>query len=318
MYRPGGQIGGRSIPGFGELVLVNADGGLDGFLGHGWDARRVQVLLGGDGFAFSEFGTVFDGTAQGVEATDDQLIVRARDWRHKLDVPVLTNQYAGTGGAEGNSDLKGAYKPVCFGRCRNITPVLVEASTGLYQIHDGAIEDVDALHAGGVAYTKVGGTPAANQYSVNVSTGIVTVGGAPITEQVTCDAKGAKPTTWLVTVADIVEELVTTAGGFVAGDLDAASFTALNTANGATVGVYLRDQRSLLEVLDELLASVGGYYGFTRAGKFQVGRFEAPSGTPAVTFTDVEILDLRRQPVGLPLFQVRVGYQPNWTVQVEF
>ncbi len=273
-----GLIGGRSIPNFGEIVLANADGGLDGLLAYGWDARRVRVFLGGEGFAYSDFGLVFDGTAEQIEVTDEVLTVRLRDWQHKLNKPVQGTLYAGTGGDEGGSDLTGVRKPLAFGRMLNVRPTMVDVGAGRYQVQDGAIEDVDALYVGGIAYTRIAGTPAANQYAVDAATGFVTVGGAPLTEQVTCDVKGAKPGgTYHTTVADIVEEIVVNQGGLSAGDLDTASFTALNTANGSTVGIYIdgASNKTVLEVLDELIASIGGYYGFDRSGKFEVGRLEA-------------------------------------------
>ena len=316
-----GLIGGRSIPNFGEIVLANADGGLDEFLAFGWDDRPVRVFLGAEGFAYSDFGLVFDGTAEQIEVTDDVLTVRLRDWQHKLDKPVQGTLYAGTGGDEGGTDLTGVRKPLAFGRVLNVRPVMVDPGAGRYQVHDGAIDDVDALYVGGITNTKVVGAPAANQYAVDVATGFVTVGGAPLTEQVTCDVKGAKPGgTYLTTVADIVEEIATSQGGLGAGDLDSASFTALNTANSAVVGVYVEGttNRAVLEVLDELIASIGGYYGFDRSGKFEVGRLEAPGGTPAATFSEVEILEIDRQATALPVHRIRLGYQPNWTVQVEF
>ena len=316
-----GLIGGRSIPNFGEIVLANADGGLDGFLEYGWDDRRVQVLLGGDDFVYGDFGLVFDGTAEQIEITDDVVTVRLRDWQHKLNKPVQGALYAGTGGDEGGTDLTGVRKPLAFGRVLNVRPVMVDPGAGRYQAHDGAIDDVDAVYVGGIAYTKIAGTPAANQYAADTATGFVTVGGAPLTEQVTCDVKGAKPGgTYLTSVADIVEEIVTSQGGLDAGDLDSTSFTALNTANGSIVGIYFdgAGNKTVLEVLDELVASIGGYYGFDRSGKFEVGRLEAPGGTPAATFTNVEILEIDRQATALPVHRVRLGYQPNWTVQVEF
>jgi len=247
--------------------------------------------------------------------------VRLRDWQHKLDKPIQATLYAGTGGDEGGSDLEGRRKPLLFGRARNVTPVMVDSGNGRYQVHDGPIEDVDALYVGGVAYTKVAGAPGANQYAVDTATGFVTAGGAPVTEQVTCDVKGAKPGgIYLTTTADIVQEIVTTYGGLMPADLDSQSFTALDAANSATVGVYVdgSNDKNILEVLDELVASVGGFYGFDRSGSFEVGRLEPPGGTPAATFTDVEVLEIERLATALPVHRVRLGFQLNWTVQVEF
>ena len=41
-----GKIGGFSVPGFGELILTNADGGLDDFATYAWDGRSVEVKVG--------------------------------------------------------------------------------------------------------------------------------------------------------------------------------------------------------------------------------------------------------------------------------
>jgi hypothetical protein len=316
-----GLIGGRSIPNFGEIVLANADGGLDGLLAHGWDGRPVRVYLGGEGFSYGDFGLVFDGTAEQIEVTDDVLTVRLRDWRHKLDKPIQDTLYTGAGGDEGGSDLTGVRKPLAFGRVLNVRPVMVDPGAGRYQVHDGAIDDVDALYVGGIAYTRITGTPAASQYAVDAAAGFVTLNGAPLTEQLTCDVKGAKPGgTYLTSVADIVEEIVTSRGGLGAGGLDAARFTALNTANNATAGIHVGGgaNRTVLQVLDELIASIGGYYGFDRSGQFGVGRLEPPGGAPAATFGEVEILEIDRQATALPAHRVRLGYQPNGTVQAAF
>jgi hypothetical protein len=315
-----GLIGGRSVPGYGVLRLANADGGLDHLADYAWDGRAITVMIGTKGDGYSDYTTIFEGTAQGIEFDGLELVVQLRDLQHKIDVPMQAALFAGTGGDEGVADLTGRRKPLCYGRCLNITPVMLNAASGTYMAHPGPIEDVDALYVGGVAYTKVGGSPAANQYSVNVSTGVATVGGAPVTGQVTCDVKGAKPSTYLTTVADIAKEIVMTQGGLTSGDLDLTSFTDLNTANSATVGIYINggSERSILSVLDELTASIGGFYGFDRSGKFAVGRLEAPTGMADAAYDDTEVLELTRLPTAVPAWRIVLGYEPNWTVQVEF
>lgn len=315
-----GIIGGSSIPSYGELRLMNPDGELDGLAGYAWDGRAVTVKIGGADDAYTDYSTIFEGTAQGIEFTDTEVIIRLRDHQETLDLPIQTTLYTGAGGDEGGADIKGRRKPLCFGRCMNITPVMVDAATGTYQVHDGPINDVDALYVGGVAYAKVAAPPGANQYSVNLTTGIVTVNGGPIAAQVTCDVQGSKPSTYLVTCADIIDEIVQTYGGFASGDIDATSISDLNTANSSTVGIYVdgKTATKIAEILDELIASVGGFYGFQRAGDFEVGRMEAPSGTAAESWSEVEIMHLERMPTATPVHRVTLGYQPSWTNQVEF
>ena len=315
-----GVIGGKSIPSFGELRLANPDGALDDLSGYAFDGRAVTIKLGAVDDAYSDYSTIFEGTADGIEFTDTDVVIRLRDFQETLTLPIQTTLYAGTGGNEGGADLKGTRKPLCFGRCLNVTPIMIDAATGLYQVHDGPINDVDALYVGGVGYTKVAAPPGANQYSVNVTTGVVTVNGGPLTAQVTCDVQGSKPSTYLVTTADIMDEIVQTYGGFSAGDIDATSISDLNTANSATVGIYVdgKNEKTILSVLDELIASVGGFYGFNRSGKFEVGQIVAPTGTADGEYSETEILSLQRVPTHVASHRVTLGYEPNWTKQVEF
>src|SRR6185436_11654114 len=102
-----------------------------------------------------------------------------------------------------------------------------------------------------------------------------------------------------------------------AADLDSASFTALDLGNSSVVGLYAVDQRTVLDVLDELVNSIGAFYGFDRGGLFEVGLFTAPNlvQPAAATFGASDILEIEAQPTEVPAWRQRVGYDRNWTVQ---
>jgi len=307
-----GKIGGFSVPGFGELILTNADGGLDAFSGYGWDGRSVEVKVGEDGADYEFYFTIFNGQARTVEFDDLFIRVILRDNQNDFDIDYPDTLYAGTGGNEGTAELAGQAKPHCYGQVHNIEPVLVDATNYVYQVHDGAIQAIDAVYDGGVALTI------STDYTVDLTNGRFTLVAAP-TGIITADVKGSKPGgTYLTTVADIIEHLVEDHAGFTyPDDFDTASFTALNTANSAVVGVYDRETTDLFNVLDRLINSIGGFYGFDRDGKFQVGRVELPTGAAAFEFDSTNIIEITRLASAVPNHQVRVNYNKNFRVMSE-
>ena len=309
----GGTLGGRSIPDFGVMTLNNADGGLDGWQGYNWDGRRARVYLGGDGFGFAEYGLIFDGLAEDIDYGDLTLSVRLQDLSRKLDLPIQVTTYAGTGGAEGGDELKGKPKPLVFGRVFHISAVPVDPAALLYQVHDGAIEDVTAAYDRGQALTKVGGSPVAGEFSVDTSAGTITLGASPA-GVITADVKGDKTGgAYVETTGSVIRRIAVARGGFAdPGDLDTASFTALDTVNSADIGIAITDEQGMGAALDYVAGSIGAYYGFDRAGKLSVGRIEAPAGSSVASFTDVEILELERRPTARPIWRQHVGYGRYW------
>lgn len=307
-----GRIGGLSVPGFGELILTNADGGLDAFATYAWDGRSVEVRVGEDGAAYQYYFTIFTGQARTVEFDDLFIRVILRDDQNDFDIDYPDTLYAGTGGNEGTAELAGQAKPHCYGQVHNIEPVLVDATNNVYQVHDGAIEAIDAVYDAGVALTLT------TDYTVDLANGRFTLVAAP-GGIITADVKGSKPGgTYIYTVADIIKHLVEDHAGFTyPDDFDTASFTALNTANSAVVGVYDRETTKLSNVLDRLINSIGGFYGFDRDGKFQVGRVELPTGTAAAEFDSTTIIEITRLASEVPNHQVRVNFNKNYRVMSE-
>lgn len=214
---------------------------------------------------------------------------------------------------EGGPSLEGRPKPLCFGQCLNVTPVQVSPSLLIYQVHDGPIHAIDAVYNRGVAL-------ATSQYTVDLLHGTFTLLQAPgeggaITADVRGDILGAYG--YLSAVSAIILRVVTTYGPLVEADLEYSSFPALYYANPAVAGLYVTEQSTILQVLDELVNSIGAFYGFNRNGLLGVGLFTAPSASApvAASFGPAEILEIEALPTELPTWRQRVGYEKNWTVQ---
>ena len=314
-----GRIGGQSLPNWGEIALANADGALDPLLALGWDGRRAVVRLGGEGFRYTDFRVVFTGAVEGAGADDLVLRLVIRDPAWRFDRPAQANLFAGTGGGEGGADLAGRPKPVALGRVRNVEAAHLGIVGGRhsYRVHDGPIEDVDAGWSSAVALTRVAGTPVAGQYAVDTATGIVTLGGSPLDSAITWDVKGDKAAgTWRTSAAALARHIAVTRAGLAdPADLDTASFDALALAAPADIGWWLDDDTSVAELLDRLLGAIGGWWGFTRDGRFQVGRIEAPAAEAAARYTEREILALERLDVALPPWRVALGHARCWRLQ---
>ena len=308
-----GSLGGRSVPGFGTLELNNADGGLDAWAGYAFDGRRVRVWLGGEGFSFTEHGLIFDGTAEQIEFDDTIVRVLLRDLQRHFEAPLQATTYAGTGGLEGGDALKGKPKPLTFGRAFHVEPAAVDPVNLIYQVHDGAIEDVDACFDQGLALTKATAPPLAGQFSVDTAAGTLTLGTSPagtVTAHVRGDKTGGN---YVETAADLVRRIAVSRAGFAdPGDLDAAAFTVLASAAPAPIGLHVAGETEIQDALDTIVAAIGAHYGFNRDGKLTVGRLDAPSATVTATFDETQILELERQPTTLPIWRQRIGYQRYW------
>ena len=414
MYSPG-KIGGRSIPSFGTIKLNNVDGALDFLQGYSINGRNIKVKVG-NGDSYSDFFNIFVGTMDQIEWSAKEVIVKIRDFQHKLDKDIETDTYTGTveitgtaqgGGTDtitlassasstndyykymdaeitsgtgydqkrkivsyngstkvatikgstpwtvtpdstsvysiynhsnGEDRLKGKIKPVCYGDVAHIEPIEIDPSNRKYQVHNGPIEEIAGVYAGGNqlgscssgSYTNAwdcqadGHTWNHSGFTVDLANGTFIVPGGATTV-ITADVKGSKETdafnstaTYENRLGNIVKRIVTTKGGLGASDIDADSFTTLETSTTAIqhgdVGYYVPEGENILNVLDELISSLGAFYTFDREGKLVVGVLTAPSVTPAETFTEIELMSISRRSTGIPTVSNTIGSRKQWKV----
>lgn len=169
-----GRTSGRSVVGFGDIVLENADGALDVLLDYSINSRSVIVRRGLVGAAYpSGFTTVFSGTCEQVNAQGQTIVVKVRDWQAVLDVPLLSARYAGTNvppnGLEGlTTDIGGTLKPYCLGAATNVPAVLVNPAKLIYQVSDNALASIGAVYDSGIALVEPPSTSVNAQFGANV------------------------------------------------------------------------------------------------------------------------------------------------------
>jgi hypothetical protein len=339
---PKGATSGQSSLGAGVITLLNLGGQLDYLISWGYVGRSIKVWYG-DTNTFSNYTLYFSGVVDTIDFTYSSksaasLKITVKDKKKLFDKDIATNRYLGTNSAatgnEGTLDA-GTYnklKPLCFGRCWNISPVLVNDAGHRYQVHDGAISDVDVVYDNGVALVKsLTSPPASGYYFVDASNGIFTLGAKPA-GQVTCDVKGATVAgIWAYTYADIGKLIVKTYGGLADADLDLTALATLNSSIPYTAGIYIsgveapkigeKTSSTILSVLDTLLQDSLVYWIFDIQGKFSMGSILPPETQPSLqtldkyTNIEVELLPNVDDNKGIPCGKLSLQAVKNWTVQ---
>lgn len=336
-----GTTFGESRIGFGEVVLVNNDGALDYLLGYGFAGFTITITRGtmAPNQSTPTWSTVLVGTMDSVDFSWSEISVKVRDRQQELTKPLQSTLYGGTNalpaGLDGvATDIKGAGKPILFGKVYNVNPPRVNTTRIIYQISDGLIQSIDAVYDRGASLTAGSAyssqsdmetnAPTAGQYRVwlNAAGSYIRLGSEPA-GTVTVDAtQGA--TTADRTPAQLMKAVLLKAG-ISSGDITAADVTALDTAANYESGYWFSGDPNGpgTEVMDALANSAGAWWGVDRLGKFRMRQVAAPSAVDSVgTLSVVEIVKVDRvrssdQGRGVPAWQVSLNYARMFEVQTD-
>lgn len=319
----------RAEVGYGMIRLANIDGVLDGVFGGGavsFRERQVRVLQVEQGAAYSTAVVLLVATISQAQLDADEVVVGIKDRLYELDSPHLTATYGGTNslpaGVDGVEDLQGKVKPALYGKAFAISPPCVNTSRLIYQISTRALQSVDGVYDGGSPYTA-GATyatqadmeataPSAGQYRAWLAGGMIRLGTAP-TLALTVDATG--DTAANSTAAQLLRTMAL-ARGIDAGDIDSGDVSALDAATTAVLGLWMADDRTTLDAMDEMARSVGAVYRFDRLGKLRMQRLEAPTGA-GVSLAPWNVGAVVQQQGGedVPTSAVRIRYARYYRTQ---
>ena len=288
----------------GDIELHNEDGSLDLWLSEVWTNRSIQVFVGDVTWPRADFKLVFDGVISDIDSSSaSRLNIVLRDKLQRLNAPVSEEML---GGSTPNA---GRLRPVLLGECHNIEPLLTDPANHEYQCHNGTVERIIEVRSEGVPRTiTTAGVPAGSFRLTASPEGTITA-----------SVQGATP--YKSTVAGIVQTLVTAYGTpterFTSEDLDAAQLAEFDTAHPQPVGLYVNDRGNVLQLCQELAASVGAQVAISRQGKLRLLKIALPpAGAPTtITSSDYEAQSLNIGSRTSVIAGVRLGYCKNWTVQ---
>lgn len=328
-----GQLGGASTASYGELTLINSDGGLDYLTGYAFDGRALIIKVGEQADSYAGFSVLVATTLSQAAFEWTRVSLRIKGREEAFAKPLQPTLYAGNNvlpaGLEGVSELKDTPKPKLYGRVSNITPVLVNTSRLIYQVNDGAIAELVSVMDKG-AYLGRGAdyssqtdmetnVPTAGQFRVWKAGGYFRIATKPA-GQLTCTA-WESASIESSTAAQVAYRIATGPGGVAGGDaITLADLVSLDSANAGSVGLYARAGQTIADALDQVSASVGAAWRFSAAGNLRLQRLELPSGSPAAVLTGVEIISIDRQQtpingVAAPAWKVSIANDINWTAQ---
>lgn len=295
-----------------------------------WAGASVKLYAGVSGQAWP-WPVVMDGVVDGFSAEGNKVKLQLKVNTEPFEAEILTLKYAGTGGAEGGIDLKEKTKPWLLGRCFNVEPILINSVDNVLQFSAyGAIQAVNVLYERGSDfgpsignYANYAALVAASippgKWATCLAEGMVRLGAPPygvITGDVDGDNVGG---TWWRKTGEIITRVATNAG-VSGGQIEGASFTALDTAlaglsNQGRIGVFIDSQETLLEFASRLAAPCNAQVGVSLVGKLFVGRVAI--GSPVITLDAQQrqlprVTSSQEVDVSPPFSYLEMGYARSW------
>ena len=287
---------------------------------------RIRIWGGELGDAFSSFVLTFDGRVKEQPSVDGgamSISFGADDsW---LDQPMLAT-YAGTGGAEGGTDLEGQVKTLALGTPRFVPATLVDAVDNIYQL-----SGYGTLNGFEVAFERLNrfGAPSANAASfAALKSGAVTRGqwatcraqgfvkfGAPPEGLLSFHLQGDAVGGWSRLPGDIIRRIATIAGG--AARLSAADVAALNAARPWPLSIVVNAQTTARELIQRIAMSVNAvayvdWLGVLRLSAIGIG---AASMTIAADGSSLPpVADVQQIETSAPYWKIAQGAAVTWQV----
>jgi hypothetical protein len=306
--------------------------------GRGGSGAFVIVIW--DGAEIGTFANTSDGTFDVVASTTSTVI--------RVEINDITSVNPGFDdvsvrliqtGPEGGENVEGKRKPLTFGLVSGVPPVLIDPALLIYHVHDldendDFVCEIVSVYDRGVAlsmlppvaaYADLEAASLSAGEAIASQDGYFRIGGdlaGTIFATVHTYIDGAdEPAT-----GDVVRAVLARQGDLVEA-IDHASFDVLSSIpQPAHIGVHIGpgDAISAADLIGNLMMGIGGWGGFNRQGRFAIGVFTAPAGSPVAYFSrvggDIVDLDWERLPAGIwpPPWRWRVAYQRNYTVFTDF
>ena len=314
-------ISGQANLSYGDISIDNTNGEYDSWMDYVWTNRPISIYIGDPSFVRDDFTKIYSGIISDISFSDRNTInISIRSLTQKLNTTLNMTKVGGTGPS------KDLLKPLLFGEVHNITPVQVDATTLQYMVHNGAIERIIEVRDNGVPLSPTTG------YTADLTTGTFKLLRTPV-GVITCSVQGEQTTTnpttgalvsgtWAYTVAKIIHLIIVKYGNanIIPSEINLQAFSDFNTVNQQPVGIYITQEVNVINICQELAASVGAQFTSTREGLITLLRLTIPvtdAGSKSISDDDIirgSLSISQKIPVQAT---IKLGYVKNWTIQTQ-
>jgi hypothetical protein len=335
-----GDFSGQIGIGIGDLEITTTRSAsiLSNAPRYSWGERAVTVWQGPLGGSWGEYVQVFAGLTRPASGSNGRLRIGLRPDDRWLDKPLLAI-YAGTGNAEGLAALKGAPKPLAFGAPQFVPGVLINSALNIWQLHGGAgsvqavPQVLDRLaRFGGGAFTGndasyaalAGATIAAGSLRTCLALGLVRFGAPAAVPSFWVEGDNSSAAGWVRRPGAIIKRIAEIAGA-TAGQINSTSLGALDTwaatlPGGGNLSLYLGEQTTARDIIQQIAASCNAAAGVGFDGKLFVAR--AGIGSPAFTLAadgsrTPAVADVQLLETSAPFWRQAIAAEPTWRVHSE-
>jgi hypothetical protein len=303
---------GRQRTASGTIALDNSDGLFDKLSAEwNWKNKAVRVRFGLDDIALSEYVTARELVVNDIAPTETaltlDLVEKADIWRRRFPI----TPHFGSGLGEG---VTGTRVPVLYGEKTDIIPDLVDdeyttPNEWVYRIADHTKQElysVDTVYAINRSDGSRTALTLTTHYTVDLANCAITVNdvfdsGAEIEEvyEIRCDAKGVTvaelsawgtaptSTDYLKWPGEIAKHMLLTYLNYAEADLDLTSFTDANTDAPFELGLWIKGETTVREVLRGLERSCMSYVRPKRDGTIEFYVWDPWTGSAdAIAMTD--------------------------------
>lgn len=135
-------------PSFGQIVLDNKDGGLDGLVDKAFDGGSYRLYYGPKGGTFpDDFTKVVDTVMGKPSFSQANIKVQLKDRMDFLELPMISNSFSGTGNINGDSTVKGTPKQRVIGRVWSTKVQVIDPIKLVYWVCDDALSSTNATNS---------------------------------------------------------------------------------------------------------------------------------------------------------------------------
>jgi len=293
-----------------------------------WMGAAVEIVAGDPDWT-EAWPVVFRGTVKSYSGEGVGLSITAEVDQEPFAANLLSRAYAGTGGAEGLTDLKGRPKPIVLGWAENVEPLLIDAANSVYQFSGyGPIEAVTKLYerasdfgASTGNYASYAALVAAaiprGHWGTCLAEGLVRL-GAPQFGVITGDVKGHAVSGATPRRTGAVISFLASLAGVDAALIDQDSLTVLDQDAPYDINLVLSDQTSLLEVSRALALPCLAQAGVGLDGRLFVTRADF-SADPVMTLHAQgrawpQVKSSKEETVSPPFWRTVYGANRSWRV----